>query len=205
MSRKRGLSLDEKRKRIMDIFFDTKDFFQLKEIEKIASKEKGINSMVVKEIVQGLVDDNLVDTEKIGTSNYFWSFPSKVVNSKKTKLEQLKNNIKTLENKKKQLIDNIDEAKMTRVNNEEREEILNDLVIKEELNLKLAKDLEKYKECDPEVIEKMSEEAKIAQESANRWTDNIFSIKSWCTKSFGVDEKAIDKNFGIPEDFDYLE
>lgn len=152
---------------------------------------------------------------------------------KKTKLEQLKNNIKALENKKKQLINNIDEAKMTRVNNvsslrclqkcvlinqvlfhvchqlsccqEEREEILNDLVIKEELNLKLAKDLEKYKECDPEVIEKMSEEAKIAQESANRWTDNIFSIKSWCTKSFGVDEKAIDKNFGIPEDFDYLE
>jgi hypothetical protein len=32
----------------------------------------------VKEILQQLVDDGLVDAEKIGTSNYFWSFPSKV-------------------------------------------------------------------------------------------------------------------------------
>ena len=37
--------------------------------------------MVVKEIVQGLVDDNMVDTERIGTSNYFWAFPSKAMNA----------------------------------------------------------------------------------------------------------------------------
>jgi hypothetical protein len=30
----------------------------------------------VKEILQGLVDDGLVTTDKIATSNYFWSFPS---------------------------------------------------------------------------------------------------------------------------------
>lgn len=49
----------------------------MKELEKIAPKEKGITSMSVKEVVQSLVDDALVDTEKIGTSIYFWSFPSK--------------------------------------------------------------------------------------------------------------------------------
>ena len=33
--------------------------------------------MSVKEILQGLVDDGMVDTDKIGTSVYFWAFPSK--------------------------------------------------------------------------------------------------------------------------------
>ena len=33
----------------------------------------------VKEVLQSLVDDNLVTCEKIGTSNYFWSFPSTAV------------------------------------------------------------------------------------------------------------------------------
>lgn len=36
--------------------------------------------MSVKDVVQSLVDDSLIDTERIGTSNYFWSFPSKAAN-----------------------------------------------------------------------------------------------------------------------------
>ncbi len=36
--------------------------------------------MSVKDVVQSLVDDGLVDSERIGTSNYFWSFPSKTAN-----------------------------------------------------------------------------------------------------------------------------
>lgn len=41
----------------------------------MAPKEKGIVVQSVKEIVQKLVDDNLVKSDKIGTSVYFWSFP----------------------------------------------------------------------------------------------------------------------------------
>lgn len=47
----------------------------MQELEKIAPKEKGITMQSVKEVVQSLVDDHLVESEKIGTSNYFWSFP----------------------------------------------------------------------------------------------------------------------------------
>jgi len=31
-------------------------------------------------VLQSLVDDSLVDTDKIGTSVYFWAFPSKAAN-----------------------------------------------------------------------------------------------------------------------------
>ena len=43
----------------------------------MCQKEKGITSMSVKEILTSLVDDGMVDTDKIGTSVYFWAFPSK--------------------------------------------------------------------------------------------------------------------------------
>jgi transcription initiation factor IIE alpha subunit len=48
----------------------------LKELEKYLAKEKGIVQQSVKEVIQSLVDDRLVNLEKIGTSNYYWSFPS---------------------------------------------------------------------------------------------------------------------------------
>ncbi|XP_064918807.1 meiotic nuclear division protein 1 homolog isoform X2 [Columba livia] len=89
MSKKKGLSFEEKRVRMMEIFFETKDVFQLKDIEKIAPKEKGITSVSVKEILQSLVDDGMVDTDRIGTSNYFWAFPSKALHARKRKLEDL--------------------------------------------------------------------------------------------------------------------
>jgi len=33
--------------------------------------------MSVKDVLQSLVDDDMVDSERIGTSTYFWAFPSK--------------------------------------------------------------------------------------------------------------------------------
>lgn len=49
----------------------------LKDLEKIAPKEKSIPMQTVKDVLNSLVSDDMVDTDKIGTSVYFWSFPSK--------------------------------------------------------------------------------------------------------------------------------
>ena len=46
MSRRKGLSLEEKRTKVLEIFYETKDFFMLKELEKIAPKQKGVISQV---------------------------------------------------------------------------------------------------------------------------------------------------------------
>lgn len=46
--------------------------------------------MSVKEILQSLVDDDMVDSERIGTSNYFWAFPSKAMNKVSQSLKSLK-------------------------------------------------------------------------------------------------------------------
>ncbi|TKS68464.1 Meiotic nuclear division protein 1 -like protein [Collichthys lucidus] len=165
MSKKKGLSLEEKRTRMMEIFFESKDVFQLKDIEKIAPKTKGIAPMTVKDVLQSLVDDNMVDCERVGTSNYYWAFPSKTLHARKHKLEELQKQ-------------------------KERSALLKQLKALREERTQLQAELEKYRECDPEVIEQMN---------------NIFSIKSWTKKKFAFDDGRINKAFGIPEDFDYMD
>ncbi|XP_039240592.1 meiotic nuclear division protein 1 homolog isoform X3 [Pipra filicauda] len=180
MSKKKGLSFEEKRARMMEIFFETKDVFQLKDIEKIAPKEKGITSMSVKEILQSLVDDGMVDTDRIGTSNYFWAFPSKALHARKRKLEELESQA-------------------------ERSALMEELAALRQKKEQLKAEIDKYRECDPDVVEEMRQTNKVAKEAANRWTDNIFSIKSWAKRKFGFEESRIDKGFGIPEDLDYID
>ena len=75
MSKKKGVSLDEKRQRMLQIFYEKKEFFTLKDLEKIAPKEKGIVQQSVKDVVQALVDDGHLDSDKVGTSVFFWTFP----------------------------------------------------------------------------------------------------------------------------------
>ncbi|XP_074085208.1 meiotic nuclear division protein 1 homolog [Macrotis lagotis] len=205
MSKKKGLSVEEKRTRMMEIFFETKDVFQLKDMEKIAPREKGITSMSVKEVLQSLVDDGMVDSERIGTSNYFWAFPSKALHSRKRKLETLSTQFSEGNQKKENLEQSIKKAKIGRQDTEERASLSKELTSLRQQKEQLKTELEKYKECDPEVVEEIRQANKVAKDAANRWTDNIFAIKSWAKRKFGFEESKIDKNFGIPEDFDYID
>lgn len=50
-SKKRGLSLDEKKKCVLDIFHETKEVFSFKDVEKLAVK-RGVTQQSVKEVVQ---------------------------------------------------------------------------------------------------------------------------------------------------------
>ncbi len=100
----------------MEIFFEKKDFFQLKELEKIAPKEKGIVQGTVKDVIQGLVDDGMVDTDKIGTSVYFWAFPSKAANTKKQKLVQLETRQEEVKRIRMELEKKLEVARVSYIN-----------------------------------------------------------------------------------------
>uniref|UniRef100_A0A8I5ZQ57 Meiotic nuclear division protein 1 homolog n=1 Tax=Rattus norvegicus TaxID=10116 RepID=A0A8I5ZQ57_RAT len=190
MSKKRGLSGEEKRTRMMEIFFETKDVFQLKDLEKLAPKEKGITAMSVKEVLQSLVDDGMVDCERIGTSNYYWAFPSKALHARKRKLEALNSQLSEGSQKHADLQKSIEKARVGRQETEERAMLAKELSSFQDQRKKLKAEVEKYRECDPQVVEEIH---------------NIFAIKSWAKRKYGFEETKIDKNFGIPEDFDYVD
>lgn len=190
---------------MMEIFFETKDVFQLKDIEKIAPKTKGIAPMTVKEVLQSLVDDSMVDCERVGTSNYYWAFPSKALHARKHKLDDLQNQSSQAKQRKESLEKAVGKAKVGRQDTEERSSLLKELETLREERTKLQAELEKYRECDPEVIKEMRKSNAVAKDAVSRWTDNIFSIKSWTKKRFAFNDSHINKAFGIPEDFDYLD
>ena len=48
------------------------------------------------------------------------------------------------------------------------------LAEKEALNTKLQVDLDRYRECDPEVIEEVKTQTVVAKEAANRWTGQFY-------------------------------
>lgn len=50
MSRRKGLSHEEKRSKMLELFYEKNDFFMLKELEKMAPKEKGVISQVTVDV-----------------------------------------------------------------------------------------------------------------------------------------------------------
>lgn len=52
---------------------------QLKDLEKIAPKEKEITMQSVKDVLFALVDDGAVQSDKIGAMTMFWAFPGQAM------------------------------------------------------------------------------------------------------------------------------
>lgn len=206
MSKKKGLSLDEKRKRMLDIFYDSKEIFLLKDLEKIAPKQKGIVLQSVKDVVQSLVDDNLVETDKIGTSVYFWAFPSKALTQRRAKLSALTDKLELATEKDNELEEILRSASNGREESDERSKILEELVSFEAEKQVLEAKIKKYEGCDPDFLQKMKKETTQAKESVNRWTDNIFATQSWIQKKFpSININDMNKQFEIPHELDYME
>ncbi|GIY04044.1 meiotic nuclear division protein 1 homolog [Caerostris extrusa] len=205
MSKRKGLSVEEKRNRMLEIFYEKKDVYQLKDLEKICPKEKGIVAQSVKDVLQSLVDDGLVDSDKIGTSIYFWSFPSKAFNNKKRKIGELGTKLDEARKKIKCLDKQLAEAKCGREDSDKRSKVLEELSEHKKAVKDVKEKIEKYKDCDPQVLEEVKKQIEISKEAANRWTDNIFAIKSWCKNKFYIEDSVMNKQFGISEELDYIE
>ncbi|GBC10523.1 hypothetical protein RclHR1_00970024 [Rhizophagus clarus] len=201
---KKGLSLAEKRKRLEALFHETKDFYQLKELEKDAPKSKGIVANTVKDVLQSLVDDNLVNTDKIGTSNYYWSFPSSALQSRKARIEELTQELQKFKEKNTELQSNIDLAYDGREKSDDRAILLKKVAELEAINKKHQESLARFRECDPALLEAKENHANLALECGNRWTENIYLLQSYCLQKFNIERADFNQQFGIPEDFDTL-
>ena len=182
------------------------------------------------DINQGLVDDGLVDKEKIGGANYFWSFPAKKDRLMQIQHEKVLANIVTLEKELEEANLALLDAQRGREEDAEAAtgeppETANDAMEESEPLEKKAKlmtraqklqrlqelaqwktaavaELDSLKENDPEAIADLERELQLVQQSANRWTDNIFNCQTYLTKKRGMDKKQAMKLLGITDSFD---
>ncbi|XP_020103586.1 meiotic nuclear division protein 1 homolog isoform X1 [Ananas comosus] len=207
MSKKRGLSLEEKREQMLQIFYESQDFFLLKELEKLGPK-KGVISQSVKDVVQSLVDDDLVLKDKIGTSVYFWSLPSCAGNQLRSARNKLESDLSSSRKRFKELIEQRDNLKKGREESDERVAALEELKAVELQHKKLNEELACYADNDPAALEALKNAIEIAHSAANRWTDNVFTLQQWCSTTFPQAKEQLDnmyKEAGLTEDFEYLQ
>ena len=131
----------------------------------------------VVDINTSLVDDGLVDKEKVGGSNFFFSFPGKA--DRQLQLDHERTLVE-IESAKKAAADaqsKLADAKRGREDEDgERAKKLLRLVELEKEKTKLSAELDSLKENDPQALADLEKELKLVTEAAHRWTDNIFTV-----------------------------
>lgn len=204
MSRKKGVSKDDKLKIVQNIMMESNDIWSIAELEKACSK-KGIRSMIVKDLIQELLDDDLISSDKIGKANFYWCFPSEAYNRRRVAEEKITNEIASYENEIVQLEAEIQQLQPGREETPEREQLDKEIDEFKQQIKEIQDEASKYDKLNPELIQRRQRQAVVAFESANRWTDNIFTIQSWVTTKFGKSKKEFLTSFRLGEDFDYFE
>lgn len=79
------------------------------------AKEKGFRADTVKDIIDGLVNDGLIKMDKIGCSNYFWSFPSEARHARERRIDEQTAAADAELKRKQALLTKVEEAKQDRV------------------------------------------------------------------------------------------
>ncbi|BDA42760.1 Meiotic nuclear division protein 1 homolog [Coccomyxa sp. Obi] len=206
MSKKRGLSIDEKKLKVLEIFHESKDVFVLKDLEKLAPK-RGVIAQSVKEVVQALVDDDLVHQDRIGASNFFWSFPSEAAVKLKNDVQQKTQQLASQEKEMTSLEHKIQESRRGKEDSEARVESLAQMQ-QLEIELRLVQDqLTQYAESVPQKVEAMKNGVDVAKSAANRWLDNTWALQTWCKKRFEGMESSLESFFkenGLTDEIDYI-
>nr|GEZ06190.1 meiotic nuclear division protein 1 homolog [Tanacetum cinerariifolium] len=112
---------------------------------------------------------------------YFWSLPSCAGN-------QLRNVSKGLESElqssKKRHIELVEQCESLKKGREDLVKALIELKSIEQKYHSLKAELGQFAENDPATFEAMKEATNVAHEAANRWTDNIFTMRQWCSNNF---------------------
>ena len=178
MKKKKGLSLEEKRQILLKLFKGSGSFFHYKDIEKHCTQNK-ISFMIVKDLLAGITADNLLETEKIGSSAFYWYLPNRVFDAKKKQLERECANIENSKNEIENLKQKIIENKALRVENEERKKNLEELAELENQKKEYLKILKDFESKDPEKYDKYINTTKNMGQLYEFWVDNIYNIEHW--------------------------
>ncbi|KAL4856728.1 Meiotic nuclear division protein 1 [Chlorella vulgaris] len=213
MAKRKGMSLEEKRQTLLDVFHSSKDIFSLKARRKRASEvekqgsARGVVLQSVKEVLQSLVDDDLVHGEKIGTSNFFWSFPSEAAVKLDAQLAAAATRLKAKQAEREALEKQVAASRAGKEDSEERQQLGAQLAALQAEVAAQAEELAEYAGNDPDRYDNLKEASKLACDSANRWIDNAEALRDWLKKKFEGRGSEIDNLFrenGIKEDAEYL-
>ncbi|KAI4291662.1 hypothetical protein PAPHI01_0936 [Pancytospora philotis] len=202
---KRGVSAEEKLRRLVNFFTSKPDVYNIKELESKIPKACEVSSMIVPDLVKEAVDENLIRSDKLGNARVYWLFEKEAEHFYTCEIEKLEMAIQGYgeEIAKK-------EAHLARLEkmvekSEGRDELM---AVYDELRQR-AEAAERNRwlseNCSYAQYEQMGQESSAAKATINKATDDIFTLKAYVCGKFGLDKKDFDRSFDLKESMDYVE
>ena len=161
----------------------------------------------VVQVNQMLVDDGLVECEKIGSTNWYWSFPSKQAQGLSVHATSLTESVVCERAAIAETKTRLESASAVRPESDDRSAKLQQLsALKSDIS-EFERQVEALKENDPAEIEKMENNITLCRDASNRWTDNLLQVRTWMVKKKGMSTKEAKdtlKQMGVPTELDYV-
>ncbi|WVQ91226.1 hypothetical protein IAS59_005023 [Cryptococcus gattii] len=193
---KRGLSIEEKKTKMLEIFHELAEFYSLKELEKIALSESFLPSSFLPRRLK-----LWCNSESKGID--FWALPSAAGATKNAALAKATKELERIEACISETRAGLMEAEKGREDTEERLTLLATLQQEEQTSVNLKAELAAFGAADPVRYQKKSEAVKVCKDAAVRWTDNTLMLLQY-TVSLGVEAQAIRGMLGITEEWEDL-
>ncbi|KAF2710550.1 meiotic nuclear division protein 1 [Pleomassaria siparia CBS 279.74] len=201
-----------KQANILAWFHRTAVAHSIKDLEKAIPSVASINGMQVKDYLQALSDDNKIRVEKIGSGNWYWSFPSDEKKAKEVTLSNVQDEYNKANTILADLQAKVNEAGAAREEDDEaivgtggdrKTFISKQADLTKELE-NLRQDLAAYSEQDPAEMDRKKEETQKFRLEAEMFTDQILSMESWLKEHTGGDKEQMTniKQMYYGEEFD---
>ncbi|KAH0548166.1 hypothetical protein GP486_008111 [Trichoglossum hirsutum] len=185
MSAPKTLPPAAKQALILNFIQSSRTVHSIKDLEKALPSVASINGLQVKDYLQALTDDGKIRVEKIGSGNWYWSFLSEDKKRREKILEDLNAEKERVAASVAELQDKINSEGAAREDGSEGEDGQDRQSLRETYaNLQqqtaaLRTELSSYSDNDPtEVLRKKEQTARLMA-SAERWTDNIYTLEAY--------------------------
>ncbi|ELQ76538.1 Protein involved in meiotic recombination/predicted coiled-coil protein [Trachipleistophora hominis] len=180
----------EQKKEIILSLFNPTTVYNLKELEKLSSK-LGIRSNLVKDLVTELTNDNLITSDKIGISTYYWRIPP----NNSTEYKRLTSQLHVKELEKQRLTQQEQQLKAERCD-ASRADMIDEYAALSKIG-DVPFCLEHYRSlCDG---------VDVMRDDVNRITEDVFVLRRFVCDTYGMLVGDFDRNFGVGDDFELLD
>ncbi|KAK8218712.1 meiotic nuclear division protein 1 [Phyllosticta capitalensis] len=182
---------------ILDWFHESGVAHSIKDLEKALPSVASINAMQVKEYLQALSDDSKIRVEKIGSGNWYWSFPSEARRDKEAELARAQVEWDKAARALEELGAKVDQMREAREDEEEldaadsRQRLTQKMETLKTTLAGLRKELVSYSDSDPVELELKRRALQSTQLEAEKWTDQIQSMEMWFREQMGGDREAL--------------
>ncbi|KAH8731399.1 Mnd1 family-domain-containing protein [Phaeosphaeriaceae sp. PMI808] len=184
---------------ILAWFHKTALAHSIKDLEKTLPQVGAISGMHVKDYLQALADDNKIRVEKIGSGNWYWSFPSDDKKAKEAAVSKAQEEYNKANGTVAELQSKVDDAGAAR--NEDDDVLMETgcdrkAFITRHAGLtrqleKLRTELAAYSKQDPVEVERKTTETQKACINAEKFTDQIYSMESWIKSQYSGDPETV--------------